>query len=926
MVKKFLVGLGVILLAGVSLADYVPSAAFTATGPQGRPLIGGSITVTTSAGVPATVYGNASGGAFSATVPATGIVQFYADPGSYNVNVSASGVTRAYSVNIPSGADALTPSDFGTDTPGLLQRLTSTTYGILKTHYAVGLAPTVNDDSTQGYDVGSMWVDSFNENFYVAIDVQPGAANWKCSTCSSGSVTPGTITGQVPYWDGTEYTTGAGLWESATQAGVGAGKLSDQIAQFQLSDAVFPFFHMYSTSGAVTTNTILGYIGFGGLDSSSTGPRIGTGVFGRAISVWGSNPGYNPSSMDFIVQNSTGTSGNSKVLRLQPGVAIFGNTISDAPVNHSAAIATEGLEIYDSTAAKSVSIVTPTGLDVTNRVYTLPTDAGASGQALTTDGNSTAPVLSWASYAAAIHAASHNIGGGDEVAYYGKVYDEGSVLTQRRELNFTGAGVTCTDSGGKTKCDIPNSGGGSGVTSVNTDTTAAQLLVVGTSGTDFAIVDNLSGTHTFNLPNASASARGVVSTGSQTLAGAKTFSGAAIFSATGTSLTANEGLVVNENGTAAGDFRAESDTNTNAIFVDASADSVGFFDSLPGASGANVSIKAQTGKIGVSLDGVSNSDALASTCLGTGDCVQGTSSGSGAAIKGIGSSTAALAGLFSRNATSASVPIVKITQSAASDSSAILSLNNAGGAGGPYLDADSNIQITSTPQFVGTQLNDYNLPIYSFISDNTTGFGSKTTGEPTMADNGELIFYGDAVNDIFAISKRLVSDPSGVSSSDGIVEVTNGGQGQGVYGIAQGNTSNSIGVEGEATADISSVTGGYFHALRGIGLEGRQEGSTSSSSTASALKAVRNVTLSGGATMSGPVFLLVDSSGASSTGYLMDLQKGAGVSKFHVDKDGELYFAGISADGTGKVACVKNDGNIGSCSTTVGAGGTCTCG
>lgn len=925
MVKKFLVGLGVLLVAGISLADYVPSAAFTATGPQGRPLIGGSITVTTSAGAPATVYGDASGGAFSATVPATGIVQFYADPGSYNVNVSASGVTRAYSVNIPAGADALTPSDFGTDTPGLLQRLTSSTYGILKTHYAVGLAPTVNDDSTQGYDVGSMWVDSFNENFYVAIDVQPGAANWKCTTCSSGSVTPGTIVGQVPYWDGAEYTTGAGLWENATQAGVGAGKLTDPLAQLQISNAALPLMSIYNTSGSITTSSVLGYLGFGGLDSSAT-PRIGAGIIGRAIALWDATSTHAPSSLDFIAQNSTGTSGNSKVLRIQPGIAIFGNTIADTPTNHTAALATEGAEIYDSTAAKSVSLTVPTGLDVTSRVIVFPTDAGSSGQALTTDGNSTPTTLSWASFAASIHAASHNIGGGDEVAYYGKVYDEGSVLTQRRELNFTGAGVTCTDSGGKTKCDIPNSGGGSGVTSINTDTTAAQLLAVGTSGTDFAVVDNLSGTHTFNLPTASASARGVVSTGTQTMAGAKTFSGTAIFSATGTSLTANEGVVVNESGTAAGDFRAESDNNANALFVDASADSIGFFDSLPGASGANVSMKALAGKIALSVDGVSNSDAIATTCLGTGDCVQGTSAGSGAAVKGIGSSTAALAGLFSRNATSASVPIVKITQSAATDSSAILSLNNAGGAGGPYLDADSNIQITSTPQFVGTQLNDYNLPIYSFISDNTTGFGSKTTGEPTMADNGELIFYGDAVNDIFAISKRLVSDPSGVSSSDGIVEVTNGGQGQGVYGIAQGNTSNSIGVEGEATADISSVTGGYFHALRGIGLEGRQEGSTSSSSTASALKVVRNVTLSGGATMSGPVFLLVDSSGAGSTGYLMDLQKGAGVSKFHVDKDGELYFAGISADGAGKVACVKGDGNIGSCSTTVGAGGTCTCG
>lgn len=62
------------------------------------------------------------------------------------------------------------------------------------------------------------------------------------------------------------------------------------------------------------------------------------------------------------------------------------------------------------------------------------------------------------------------------------------------------------------------------VNSINGDTTSAQTLTVGTAGADFAIVDGGGGAHTFNLPNASATARGVVSTGAQTFAGAKTFS------------------------------------------------------------------------------------------------------------------------------------------------------------------------------------------------------------------------------------------------------------------------------------------------------------------------------------------------------------------------------------------------------------------
>lgn len=41
--------------------------------------------------------------------------------------------------------------------------------------------------------------------------------------------------------------------------------------------------------------------------------------------------------------------------------------------------------------------------------------------------------------------------------------------------------------------------------------------------------------------------------------------------------------------------------------------------------------------------------------------------------------------------------------------------------------------------------------------------------------------------------------------------------------------------------------------------------------------------------------------------------------------DGEVDIASVSGDGTGKVVCIKSDGNLGTCTTTVGAGGTCTC-
>ena len=65
----------------------------------------------------------------------------------------------------------------------------------------------------------------------------------------------------------------------------------------------------------------------------------------------------------------------------------------------------------------------------------------------------------------------------------------------------------------------------SGLTALNGLQAQVQNFATGTTGTDFDIVSSGS-THTFNLPSASATARGVVTTGSQTFAGDKTFTGA----------------------------------------------------------------------------------------------------------------------------------------------------------------------------------------------------------------------------------------------------------------------------------------------------------------------------------------------------------------------------------------------------------------
>lgn len=68
------------------------------------------------------------------------------------------------------------------------------------------------------------------------------------------------------------------------------------------------------------------------------------------------------------------------------------------------------------------------------------------------------------------------------------------------------------------------SGNGNKIIGVNSGATGqeAKTLTTGTSGTDFAVAHS-AGTITLNLPDASATARGAITTGTQTIAGVKTF-------------------------------------------------------------------------------------------------------------------------------------------------------------------------------------------------------------------------------------------------------------------------------------------------------------------------------------------------------------------------------------------------------------------
>lgn len=128
-------------------------------------------------------------------------------------------------------------------------------------------APTVNDDSGDGYGVGSRWLDTASDREYVCLDATVGAAVWRLATLgTSASFTPvlNAVTSNPTLGSGSQvsgrYVVHGG-WVFAVvritfgTSGVNAGSGEYRIplpvtAGSDASDAPLGFGYLYDSSGS----------------------------------------------------------------------------------------------------------------------------------------------------------------------------------------------------------------------------------------------------------------------------------------------------------------------------------------------------------------------------------------------------------------------------------------------------------------------------------------------------------------------------------------------------------------------------------------------------------------------------------------------------------------------------------------------------
>lgn len=276
----------------------------------------------------------------------------------------------------------------------------------------------------------------------------------------------------------------------------------------------------------ITTYT-LGDITLGGVFSLNglvTNPQVfATSTTGTDFAIVSSGSTHTfglPSASETargLVTTGAQTFGGLKTFATPIGVISGGTGLAATPVNGSLLIG----RTSDSSFVQAFLTGTTNQIVVTNT-------AGAVTLSTPQDINTTAEVVFDGLSLADVTASSAVLTNGAN-KLFGRTLTNGQLLVGSTGLSpvaatlTAGANVTITNAAGA--ITIASAGG---IISLNGLTTATQTFSPGSSGTDFTI-SSVGSTHTFNLPNASTTARGLVNITTQTFNGTKTFNDPMVF-------------------------------------------------------------------------------------------------------------------------------------------------------------------------------------------------------------------------------------------------------------------------------------------------------------------------------------------------------------------------------------------------------------
>ena len=143
-----------------------------------------------------TAEGTPSSNEASVRLPINSVKSTNIDFGTGTSEVSAQDIPANISSSVK-----VTPRQEGSEgTDKVSAFLNGVVDALLKNKFDATAAPTVNDDSSTGYSVGSKWINTTSQNIYTCVDASVGAAVWKDITglkISSNDTTPGYLEDKV---------------------------------------------------------------------------------------------------------------------------------------------------------------------------------------------------------------------------------------------------------------------------------------------------------------------------------------------------------------------------------------------------------------------------------------------------------------------------------------------------------------------------------------------------------------------------------------------------------------------------------------------------------------------------------------------------------------------------------------------------------